>query len=164
MNIEQNIKTVIKADEGKVLRHINSGAIYGTTVHLGYNYYELGIPLAEKVLLVPDDFEEIDIPEDYDTNRSVIVQSKRLKVLSRILKEVKEQINSYDLTIEECLDNKEFFPTFGKDFMVGDTLVKGFKFYYDNRLWEVLQDHKVRAHFEPSDNTTEIYKEITISN
>ena len=65
MQIIQETRTIIKAEDGKVLRKKTTGKVVGDTVHLGYDYYEAGVPLAEPRLAVPDDYEEIDIPEDY---------------------------------------------------------------------------------------------------
>jgi hypothetical protein len=66
MILEQCLNTIIKAEDGKVLRKISTGSIVGDTVHLGYNYYEVGMPLSEPYLEKPEDYEEINIPEDYE--------------------------------------------------------------------------------------------------
>lgn len=54
----------IIADDGKVFRRIADGAIYGREIYLGYSYYINGVKLDEPHLDVPEDFEEIDDPED----------------------------------------------------------------------------------------------------
>ena len=101
MKIEQITTTVIKADDGKVLRRKLSGAIYGETVHLGYNYYDSGVGLAEPHLDTPDDFEEIDKPEDY--NEFKIDQVKRLIRIKDLVEDNKNNINTFGLTDEESL-------------------------------------------------------------
>ena len=54
----------IIADEGKVFRRIVSGEIYGEDIYLGYSYYIGGVLQDPPHLDVPDDFEEIDKPEE----------------------------------------------------------------------------------------------------
>ena len=101
MTTEQITTTIIKADEGKVLRRKSSGAIYGKTVHLGYNYYDAGVGLSEAKLDTPDDFEEIDKPEDY--NEFKIDQVKRLIRIKDLVEDNKNNINTFGLTDEESL-------------------------------------------------------------
>ena len=57
MKLEQCLRTIIKAEDGKVLRKKTTGTIVGDTLHLGYNYYEAGVPLAEARLSTPYDYE-----------------------------------------------------------------------------------------------------------
>lgn len=55
---------IITADEGKVFRRIADGTIYGKEIWLGDTYYIGGVKLDEPHHDVPEDFEEIDEPED----------------------------------------------------------------------------------------------------
>lgn len=54
----------ITADEGKVLHRIISGEIFGNEIYLGYSYYIGGVLQDPPHLDVPEDFEEIDEPEE----------------------------------------------------------------------------------------------------
>ena len=54
----------IIADEGKVFRRIISGEIFGNEMYLGYSYYIGGVLQTPPHKDVPEDFEEIDEPED----------------------------------------------------------------------------------------------------
>lgn len=64
MEITNKTTTIITASEGKILRRKSDGTIYGKTVYLGYNYYESGQLLNEPHLDTPEDFEEIEEPQD----------------------------------------------------------------------------------------------------
>lgn len=56
--------TVIVADEGKVLKRISDGTIFGDEVWLGFTHYLGGAKLPEPLLEVPEHYTEVDIPEE----------------------------------------------------------------------------------------------------
>ena len=56
--------TVVIANEGKVLRRIGTDEIFGKEIYLGYSYYIGGVKQEPPHLDVPEDFEEIDEPEE----------------------------------------------------------------------------------------------------
>ena len=157
MTTEQ-ITTIIKADEGKVLRRKSSGAIYGETVHLGYNYYDAGVGLPEAKLDTPDDFEEIDKPEDY--NEFKIDQVKRLIRIKDLVEDNKNNINTFGLTDEESLQVIDWFPAWKANV----ELKTGEKISYNGKLYEILQDHTSQDGWEPSINTASLFKEVAINN
>ena len=78
MIIEQETRTTIKADEGKILVRKSDGQIVGDTIHLGYDYYDAGVVLSNPRLMKPEDYEEIDIPKDYEQT-PIINHVRRLK-------------------------------------------------------------------------------------
>ena len=160
MKITQITRTIIEAEEGKLLMRKKDGWIAGTIVHLGYNYYEAGIPLAEKKLETPDDYMEIDAPEDYEAP-VLINQSKRLERITQLLNEEKKEFKNRGLSAEQMIEHQQFAPKWGEDIKEGDTLKKGDKFTYNSKLYAVLQDHSVLAHYEPSINTASLYVEVT---
>lgn len=57
--------TVITADEGMVFRRIGADEILGDEIYLGYSHYINGVKLDEPHLDLPEDFEEIDIPDEW---------------------------------------------------------------------------------------------------
>lgn len=59
------IATVIKAQDGKIFRRISDNWIAGPELYLGYTYYLDGKKLDERLLELPEHYEEIDIPEEY---------------------------------------------------------------------------------------------------
>ena len=157
MTTEQITTTIIKADEGKVLRRKSSGAIYGETVHLGYNYYDAGVGLSEAKLDTPDDFEEIDKPEDY--NEFKIDQVKRLTRIKDLVEDNKNNINTFGLTDEESLQVIDWFPVWKANV----ELKTGEKISYNGKLYEILQDHTSQDGWEPSINTASLFKEVAIN-
>ena len=158
MTTEQITTTIIKADEGKVLRRKSSGTIYGKTVHLGYNYYDAGVGLSEAKLDTPDDFEEIDKPEDY--NEFKIDQVKRLIRIKDLVEDNKNNINTFGLTDEESLQVIDWFPAWEANV----ELKTGEKISYNGKLYEILQDHTSQDGWEPSINTASLFKEVAINN
>lgn len=52
------------ADEGKTFIRIVSGENYGSEIYLGYSYYIGGVKQVPPHLDVPEDFEEVDMPEE----------------------------------------------------------------------------------------------------
>ena len=158
MTTEQITTTIIKADEGKVLRRKSSGTIYGKTIHLGYNYYDAGVGLSEAKLDTPDDFEEIDKPEDY--NEFKIDQVKRLIRIKDLVEDNKNNINTFSLTDEESLQVIDWFPAWKANV----ELKTGEKISYNGKLYEILQDHTSQDGWEPSINTASLFKEVAINN
>lgn len=162
MQIEQITRTIIKADEGKLLVRKSDGWVAGEQVTLGYNYYEAGVALSKPHLEVPNDYMEIDKPEDYEA-KPIINHVQRLKRTNELIKRNTEEMNELNLSAVDALEVVEWFPEFLVDegFKEGDTLTKGTKFKYEGKLYAVLQDHIILAHYYPSTNTASLYVEVT---
>ena len=162
MKLEQKTITTIHADEGKLLVRKSDGHIAGESVTLGYNYYEAGIALSNPRLEIPEDYEEIDRPEDYEQT-PIINHVRRLKRAQELIKQNTAEINNLNLSATDSLEVVDWFPEWGVDegFKVGDTITKGKKFKYDGKLWAVLQDHTILEHYYPSINTASLYVEVT---
>lgn len=54
------------ADEGKIFRRVVSGEDFGEEIYLGYSHYIGGIRQNPPHVDVPEDFEEVDKPEEED--------------------------------------------------------------------------------------------------
>ena len=156
MTTEQITTTIIKADEGKVLRRKSSGAVYGETVHLGYNYYDSGVGLAEPHLDTPDDFEEIDKPEDYEAFH--IDQVKRLNRITALVSAEKQGINNLGLSDKESLEVMDWFPAWE----AGKQLNEGEKVTYNGTLWKVRQTHTSQEGWEPSISTASLFEAVNV--
>ena len=162
MKLVQVVNTVIYAEEGNVLVRKIDGWIVGPYYPLGRNYYEGGMPLAEDKLEMPDDFEEIPIPEGYEI-KPIINQSKRMERMTQLLEEEKKEFKNRGLSAVDMIKHKSFAPKWGEDegFNEGDTVKKRDKFTYNGKLWAVLQDHTIMPHYYPSVNTASLYVEVT---
>jgi hypothetical protein len=162
MKIEQITKTVIKADEGKLLIRKSDGMVCGDTVHLGYDYYDAGVALSNPKLMTPDDYEEIDTPEDYE-EKPIINHVQRLKRAKELIKQNTREMNELSLSAVDALEVADWFPTWGVDegFREGDTIKKNTKFQHEGKLYACLQDHTIMPHYYPSINTASLYVEVT---
>jgi hypothetical protein len=162
MRIEQKTFSVIHADEGMVLARKSNGMIVGESYHLGYNYYDEGVGLSSPRLEVPEDFEEIVKPENYEQPQ-VINQVQRLKRTDELIKRNIAEMNSLNLSAVEALEVKNWYPTWGEteNFREGDTITAGTKMQYGDKLWQALQDHTLMDIYPPSIDTASLYKEVT---
>ena len=162
MIIEQETRTTIKADEGKILVRKSDGQIVGDTIHLGYDYYDAGVALSNPRLMKPEDYEEIDIPEDYEQT-PIINHVRRLKRAQELIKQNTAEINSLNLSPKDSLEVVDWFPEWGIDegFKTGQTVQKGQRFKYNGKLYEVLQEHSILENYYPSINTASLYVEVT---
>ena len=162
MKLEQKIITTIVADEGKLLMRKSDGWIPGERHTLGYNYYEAGMALSKPHLEIPEDYEEIDKPEDYET-KPIINHIKRLKRTEELIKQNTKEMNSLNLSAVDALKVVDWYPLWGVDegFREGDTITKNTKFRHEGKLWAVLQDHTIMPHYYPSVNTASLYVEVT---
>ena len=160
MKLVQRTVTDIFAEEGNVLVRKSDGWIVGPYYPLGRNYYEGGMPLAEDKLEMPDDFEEIPMPEGYEAP-IIINQSKRMERMEQLLEEEKREFKNRGLSAEQMIKHQQFAPKWGVDIKEGDSVKKGDKFTYEGKLYAVLQDHTILAHYEPSINTASLYVEVT---
>lgn len=162
MRIEQKTFTIIHADEGMVLARKSNGMIVGDSYHLGYNYYEEGVGLSAPHLEVPDDFEEVVKPENYEQPQ-VINQVQRLKRTDELIQRNIAEMNTLNLSAVEALEVKNWYPVWGEteNFREGDTITAGTKMQYGDKLWQALQDHTLMGIYPPNIDTASLYKEVT---
>lgn len=160
MKLEQKIITTIVADEGKLLMRKSDGWIPGERHTLGYNYYEAGVALSNPRLEQPDDYMEIDTPEDFEV-KPIINHVQRLKRTKELIEQNTKEMNELNLSAVEALQVVEWFPKWGVDFKEGDTVTKDTKFQFEGKLYKVLQDHTILPHYYPSVNTAALYEEVT---
>jgi hypothetical protein len=165
MKIEQEIRTIIRADKGKLIVSKSDGQVVGdqdNPVYLGYNYYDAGVALSNPHLMKPDDYEEIDIPEDYEA-KPINNHVQRLKRAQELIKRNTAEMNDLHLSATDALEVVEWFPEWMVDdgYKVGDVVKKNQKFKYNGKLYAVLQEHTILEHYYPSIHTASLYVEVT---
>lgn len=150
------------ADAGKVFARKSDGFIMGDTISLGYDYHAAGLPLSAPHAASPDDFEEIDIPADWEKTE-VIHQVQRLKRTDEIIKQNVAEINTLGLTAAQALEVQHWFPVLyeTEGFQEGDAISAGTRFQYDGKLWQAMQDGTISSAFVPSIHTAALYCEVT---
>ena len=158
MKIEQRTITTIIAEDGMLLKRISDGHVFGERVTLGYDYYDAGVALAEPRLMTPEDFEEIEKPEDYEV-KPIINQPQRMRRMLALIAEEKKEFANRGLSAVEMLEVKDLASRWEE--IVGTEVKKGDKFTYEGKLYAVLQDHTAQAHFAPSIDTAALYTEVT---
>lgn len=163
MRAENRQVTTLYADEGKVLVNKRTGAVVADSevgITLGYDYYELGIGLREPYWLTPDDFEEVEGSIEHPP---IIDQAWRLEQITRKMEQEKRDFKTLGLSAEQMLTHKAFAPKWGEDegFREGDNVVKGDKFTFEGKLYNVRQDHVINIANAPSVSTAALYEEVT---
>lgn len=163
MEIIQIETSLLRAAEGKVLRKKSSGEIYGKECHLGYNYYEVGVGLAHPLGLAPSDFDEVDMPQDYEDNGFTIDQVSRLKRTDELIKQNIAEINSLNLSPAEALQVQSWYPVLfeTEGYEEGQPIAMGIRVQYEGKLWETRQAHTITTAFAPSLATASLWKEVT---
>ena len=163
MEIVQIESSLLKAAEGKVLRKKSSGEIYGKECHLGYNYYEVGVGLAHPLGLAPSDFDEVDMPQDYEDNGFTIDQVSRLKRTDELIKQNIAEMNSLDLSASQALEVAHWYPKLfeTEGYEEGKPIAMGVRVQYEGKLWEARQDHNIASIYAPSLATASLWKEVT---
>lgn len=158
----QKTVTTMVANEGKLLRRKGSDAAF-ESITLGFDYYDTGVPLATRQLQGIENYEVIDKPEDWEDVGAMVDQSKRFEKITQILNEEKREFKNRKLTAEQRILYKDYAPKWGEDdgFKEGDVIAKGSFFTCGGKLYAVLQDHTILAHYEPSINTASLYIEVT---
>ena len=90
MKIDNNI---ITAEDGKVLKRISDGLLFGNSLSLGYTYYInnklLDTPLLEK----PEDYEEVD--EDTTVDNSFAQEQVDIDLQTKVNVESTEELQPY---------------------------------------------------------------------
>lgn len=70
-----------------------------------------------------------------------------------------QQVNTLVVDDNTALRMKSFYPTF--ESVVGQTVKKGFKFTYGDKLWSVLQPElTIQAHYPPGAGMESMYTEV----
>lgn len=84
-----------------------------------------------------------------------------LNKVDTLLAGVSDKINEVELTTEQKLEKKSYFPKW--DALIGESAEPGFNFQHGDDLFEVLQPHTFSAEWVPGEPGTEsLYKKVTL--
>lgn len=72
--------SLIRAEEGKVLRRKSDGACYGTEMLLGYTHYIGGVRQEPPHFEVPEDYEEVDEPTILEEDDAAMAEAKHIVI------------------------------------------------------------------------------------
>ena len=72
---------------------------------------------------------------------------------------ITQQINTLTVDDNTALRMKSFYPAF--DSIVGQTVAKGFKFTYGDKLWSVAQaELLIQSHYPPGEGMESLYTQV----
>lgn len=179
---EENDKHII-ADEGKVFQRVSDGCIMGKEVYLGYTYYLDGKKLEKPLLELPEHFREVDEEETDDTPIEIIEkrepvdtpdddsdEKEETPITMGDIRKLQRQvntlttmsgsvINSFSLPEEVAMKVKELYPRW--EDLIGESVPVGFRFLYNEVLYEVVQGHTLQDNWVPGGSTGALYKVVT---
>lgn len=108
--------------------------------------------------------EAVDVSENAEyeeTDEYIEVDAMTYEEITHIadtIQDTSKKINRIDLTDNEALSVKDFYPTWQSK--IGDNVEQGYKMLYDDNLWRVRQNHMVMEHYPPSKDTAALYEVI----
>lgn len=108
--------------------------------------------------------EAIDIADDVEyeeTDEYAEVGTMTYEEITQIadtIQETTKKINRIDLTDNEALSVKDFYPTW--ESKIGDNVEQGYKMRYGDNLWKVRQNHLIQEIYPPSVSTAALYEVI----
>lgn len=104
---------------------------------------------------VSDDVEYEEIDEYIEANTT---SYEEIKQMADTMQDTSKMINRIDLTDNEALAVKDFYPTWQSK--IGDNVEQGYKMMYDGNLWRVKQNHMIIEAYPPSIATAALYEVI----
>lgn len=108
--------------------------------------------------------EAVDVADDVDyveTDEYIEVDAmtyEEITQMAETIEETAKKINRIDLTDNEALSVKDFYPTW--ESKIGDNVEQGYKMTYNGNLWKVRQNHMVMEHYPPSKDTAALYEVV----
>jgi hypothetical protein len=104
---------------------------------------------------VADDVEYEEIEEYIEVNTMTY---EEITKMAETIQEISKKINRINLTDNEALSVKDFYPTW--ESKIGDNVEQGYKMLYNDNLWRVRQNHMVMEIYPPSLSTAALYEVI----
>ena len=103
--------------------------------------------------------EEVQEDEIWTAESGVMPKYSDLERLKKDIAMVNENINTLNLTNNEALVVKEFYPIWPAD---GIQVKKGERYQCDDLLWEVVQAHTTQELWKPSIHTASLWKVVEV--
>ena len=101
--------------------------------------------------------EEVQEDEIWTADSGVMPKYSDLQRLKKDVAMVNENINTLNLTNNEALEVKEFYPIWSADSV---EVKQGERYQCDNLLWEAIKDHTTQANWKPSLQTASLWKVV----
>lgn len=83
-----------------------------------------------------------------------------LNKVDSLIVNIKENINDANLTNEEALEKKNYFPKW--EDLLNTEAVIGFRLQYNDTLYEVIQPHTFSEEWKPDSGTENLYKVVQV--
>lgn len=141
-------KETFKAKDGKTLTRTYSDTEHKIRNKATNVIYGEAVDVSENV-----EYEETDEYIEVDA-----MTYEEITHIADTIQDTSKKINRIDLTDNEALSVKDFYPTWQSK--IGDNVEQGYKMLYDGNLWKVRQNHLVQEIYPPSLATAALYEVI----
>lgn len=141
-------KETFKAKDGKMLTRTYSDTEHKIRNKATNVIYGEAVDVSENV-----EYEETDEYIEVDA-----MTYEEITHIADTIQDTSKKINRIDLTDNEALSVKDFYPTWQSK--IGDNVEQGYKMLYDGNLWRVRQNHLIQEIYPPSLSTAALYEVI----
>lgn len=141
-------KESFKTKDGKTLTRTYSDTEHKIRNKATKLIYGEAVDVADNV-----EYEETDEYIEVDA-----ISYEEITHIADTIQETSKKINRIDLTDNEALSVKDFYPTWQSK--IGDNVEQGYKMLYGGNLWKVRQNHLIQEIYPPSLATAALYEVI----
>ena len=141
-------KETFKTKDGKMLTRTYSDTEHKIKNKTTNVIYSEAVDVSDDV-----EYEEVD---DYIEVGPMTYEE--ITQMAESIQETAKTINRIDLTDNESLSVKDFYPTW--ELKIGDNVEQGYKIRYGDNLWKVRQNHMIVEHYPPGLDTASLYEVI----
>lgn len=141
-------KENFKTKDGKTLTRTYSDTEHKIRNKATNVIYGEAVDVADNV-----EYEEVEEYIEVDA-----ISYEEITQIADTIQDTSKKINRIDLTDNEALSVKDFYPTW--ESKIGDNVEQGYKMLYDGNLWRVRQNHLIQEIYPPSLATAALYEVI----
>lgn len=141
-------KEILKTEDGRALTRTFSDTEHKIRNKATNVIYGEAVDVSDDV-----EYEEVDEYIEVDA-----MTYEEVKQMAETIQETSKKINRIDLTDNEALSVKDFYPTW--ESKIGDNVEIGYKMTYGGNLWKVRQNHLIQEHYPPSKDTAALYEVV----